>query len=291
MRNLAEYVLRGRKQAILVALLFSVLPFLGWVADAIMALVTLRKGPKEGALVLVCILIPSAIIALAGYPQIWVFSILGGTLTTYSLALTLRHYGSWGAVLQIAMLLGVVAVCIVHATVPDIGDIWAKEINNYVQNLKGFDNEGMQKGLQFIARIGTGLQVTLLLLGDIFTLLMARLAQAMLYNPQGLRQELCNIRLGTLGAGLFILVLLGSIAGVDAAIDSLPVVILPFGLAGMSLVHSFIITQKNSKFWLCMFYGLLLLLFLYVIGILVILALCDSWWNLRRFFSKVYNSN
>lgn len=296
MRNLAEYVMRGRKQAILVALLFAILPFLGWVADAIIALVTLRKGSKEGVIITLWVCLPAVIIALAGYPQIWFYNIIGGTLLTYVLAVVLRHYGSWGMVLQIGMVVGVVAVFLVHSIVPDVGAMWTKEVLIYLQAMKQqsilqVQGENLQKSAELLAKIGTGFQVVFLLLGDFFNVLIARWAQALLYNPNGLRPELYKIRLGLLGVSVFILVMLASLVGADAAIDSIPVIFFPFLLAGLSLVHHFISVRDYSKWWLLVFYGLLILLFPYMVGILVSLAVLDVWWDLRRYFSKVSSSS
>jgi hypothetical protein len=53
MRALAELVMKGRKQAAFVAVIAALLPLLYWVSAAVIALVTLRKGPQDGAGVLV----------------------------------------------------------------------------------------------------------------------------------------------------------------------------------------------------------------------------------------------
>ena len=118
------------------------------------------------------------------------------------------------------------------------------------------------------------MQVAVLLLGNLFSLLVARWAQALLYHPDGLRQELYNIRLGVVAVAVLGLIVLGSMGGVAAAIDSLPVILLIFVVAGLSLVHAFF-AAINQKLWLVVFYGLLVVLFPYMIGLLVILALLD----------------
>jgi len=292
MRNLAEYILRGRKQAVLLALLFTILPLLGWVADAIVALVTLRKGAKEGAFVLLWVLLPSVVFAIAGYPQLWIYNILGGSLVTFVLALALRHYGNWSAVLQIGMLLGVLAVLLAHLWMPNLEQVWTQDIALYLKTLK--EQSVLLKSfqqspgnVQILAKIATGLQAAFLLLGDFFNVVMARWAQSLLYNPGGLRQELYDIRIGSVGVSVLILVVLGSLAGMSTMTDCLPVVILPIALAGISLVHGFVQTVKHPGLYLFLFYGLLVTLFPYFIGILVIIALLDSWLDLRQYTARI----
>ncbi len=288
-RSVAEYVMRGRKQAVLVALLFTVIPLMGWVADAIVALVTLRQGAKEGAFVLFWVILPGTVLGLMGYRQIWLYSVVGGTAVTYVLALLLRHTGSWGTVLQIGAILGIVAVILAHIIAPDIAQVWAKDFAVYMQSVKqsslAISPQEMQKGQTLLVKIATGLQVALLLLGNLFSLGIARWAQAQLYNPGGLQQELYNIRLGYVAIGILGVVVFGSIVGIDATVDSIPIVLLIFVIAGLSLVHAFFAT-KNQKFWIIVFYGLLVMLFPYMIGTLVMLALLDCGWNFRQRFSS-----
>ncbi len=288
MRFLAEFVMRDRMRAVLVALLFTAIPLFGWVADAIVALVTLRKGTREGALVLIWVILPGTVLGLMGYPQVLFYGVLGGTVTTYLGAVLLRHYGSWAILLQVGAIVGIIAVVLVHILVPDIAQSWSKGFALYIQSMKSQPNfpvqaQDIQKGADFLVKIATGLQVAVLLLGNLFSLLVARWAQALLYHPDGLRQELYNIRLGVVAVAVLGLIVLGSMGGVAAAIDSLPVILLIFVVAGLSLVHAFF-AAINQKLWLVVFYGLLVVLFPYMIGLLVILALLDSWWNLRRRF-------
>ena len=51
MRALAEYVMRGRREALLVSTMAVVLPMFFWLGAAVVGLVTLRKGVREGAFV------------------------------------------------------------------------------------------------------------------------------------------------------------------------------------------------------------------------------------------------
>ena len=59
MRALAKYLMRGPKQAVIVAVIAAALPLMFWLSAAVLTLVTLRKGVGEGINVLVWALLPA----------------------------------------------------------------------------------------------------------------------------------------------------------------------------------------------------------------------------------------
>jgi hypothetical protein len=101
MRALAEYVMRGRAQAVLVAALATGTVLFAWIGAAVVALVTLRKGAGHGAYVLFWALLPAAMLAALGDPGP-VTTLLGVML----LAVVLRASHSWSWSLVAAVLSG-----------------------------------------------------------------------------------------------------------------------------------------------------------------------------------------
>lgn len=62
-RRIAEYVMRGRRQAVVMALIpalvaYVAIPLLISLSIVIVCLVTLRKGAKEGLIVLLSVFVP-----------------------------------------------------------------------------------------------------------------------------------------------------------------------------------------------------------------------------------------
>lgn len=286
MRGLFEYVMRGRKQAILMIVLFNLVPFLGWLSDVTVALVTLRKGAKEGFLVLIWAILPSVVFAVIGYSQFWFYNVIGGSLMVYLFAIMLRNANSWATVLCYATLFGIVGVIAVHIYNPDIAAVWAKQLTSYMQWLKGqwgtaLDFKRMENAAHLFAKFGTGLQIVFILVSDLISLLVARWGQSLLYNPNALQPELLNIRLGYVAISTLVLLVFASISGIAVAIDSMPVVLMLFSLAGLSLLHGAIALIKASKAWLFGFYGLWVLLFPYLTVLLVLVALMDCKWDFR----------
>jgi uncharacterized protein YybS (DUF2232 family) len=62
----------------------------------------------------------------------------------------------------------------------------------------------------------------------------------------------------------------------------LPVILLPFIVAGLSLLHAMMANKKGANALLAGTYCLLFLLFPYVAGLLALLGFADSCYDFRR---------
>jgi hypothetical protein len=281
--------MQSRRNAILLAVLFAIIPLMGWVADIIMALVTLRKGAREGAIVLVWVMLPSLLLALKGYPQFLLYNALAGSVITYVFALVLRHAMNWTSVIQAAVIIGVLEIIALHVVVPNIDADWSRGIINYFAMMQ--QQLALQAGdsdvrywAELLGKIITGFQITLLFLYDLIILVLARYVQARLYNPTGLRQELYNIRLSIIPIAIFALAVIGALSGNEVALDCLFLTAMPFIVAGISLTHNMAAVAKISGYWFIGFYGLLILFFPYFALALAVFALADSGFNFRQRF-------
>lgn len=285
--------MQSRRNAVLIALAFSFVPLLGWVADIIMGLVTLRHGAREGAFVLIAAMVPGLLLALKGYPQFLSYNILAGSVLIYVLALVLRSTGAWAYVLQTAVMVGVIEIVAIHIVLPTLGADWSNQALGYFANLRQqltaqISNSGVQHWAVIAGKIVIGIQFTFLMLYNLVILVLARFLQAKLYNPQGLQPELHNIRLSAVSVFLFLAAVLGSFSGVEAAFDSLVLTLLPFIVAGLSLIHYVALLTKVNSFWFIGFYGLFILFLPYCAILLAILALLDSGFNFRERIKAKY---
>jgi hypothetical protein len=279
-----NYVMRGRQQAIIVGLLFTIIPLLGWVSNVIISLVTLRKGAKEGGIVLLWVILPIVVVAALGNPWIALFDIVGGSLFVYLLALALRQTQSWKRVLEIGIIVGLSAVLLAHLLIPQIDVVWTKQLEHYTVLIKDQLNFTINtQQFQFFVKFATGFQVAVLWLGVLIDLVLARGLQSMLYNPGQLRPELEAVRLNKADALVFLFIAIASLQKFALAQDALPVVTLAFILAGLSVLHV-IVRQKNIDFkgWFLLVYGLLIVFFPYMAALLVVIALMDTCVDFRR---------
>lgn len=282
LHRFASYVMRGRRQAVIVGLLFTILPLFGWMSNVIVSLVTLRKGAKEGAIVLLWVILPAVVVAGLGNRLIILYGIIGGSLFTYVLALVLRQTQSWKAVLTASLLLGLLAVLLVHAWIPNITEVWVNQFNHYAVLIKNqFDITVNTARLQLFSKFATGFQVAFITLSVLINLILARGFQSMLYNPGQLRPELKNVRLSLWEVLVFLLIGISSFFGVAMAQDALPVIGLIFVLAGISIFHAMADLKNVTHKWIFLFYVLLGVFFPYVAIVLIIFAIIDSLFNLR----------
>jgi len=291
MKPFGAFLMRGRRNAALLALLFALLPFLNWLSVIIMALVTLRKGAKEGALILLCVLMPACILALIARDFAILYNVLLTAIIVWLLAIVLHKSHDWSVVLLVGVALGIVGIIAVHSYIDDINAWWQQRMLAYLQQVSTdmHVNTVQQKQVvMHLSKIATGIQATLLLAVNLLWLLVARYWQAILYNPGALRAELHRIRMPRWASIVLVLLgLAGLLTQFMVIVDLLPIALLAFMLAGLSLVHFIIAARKAHWLWLLVFYIILVFALPYIGMALVILALADSLLNLRQRYQAV----
>lgn len=271
MKGLAEFVMMGRKQAIMVTLLLGLIPMVNLLSPAIIGLVTLRKGLKEAGLVLVWAILPLAAWALAGdvIPLILLFGIA-------ALAWILRESESWEFTLLAAILVGVCVELYMRSQSELLGIVHA-QFESYLSG----QNMQMVSLEQFRETIPSLFGAVYMFLA-VLLLILSRWMQAGLYNPGGFQQEFHGLRIGRkVAVGLLTAMLLATFVGFIPE-SWVFYFIMPLILSGVALVHGLVGKKKASAMWLVAFYAL----FPWLTQILVMVALIDSWYDFRARMSK-----
>ncbi len=276
MRGLAEYVMSGRRQAATVVVLLGLIPMLNLLSGAVVALVTLRKGPQEGGLIMMWALLPAGLQWLVGdtAPAIMV---VGVTLLAY----LLRRTQSWQQVLLLATVIGL----LLQMSLP--------LQTEYVANIQRL-LDGLLEGGAGIPVTTEGLtleeakaQMLALWLGFygvehilVFTacLMLGRYWQALLYNPGGFKQEFHNLRIDPRVMGALLALLLAGLAGVQPLDSWMMVFCVIPGLCGLAVTHYVVAARKLGTGWLVLTYLLALL----VTPVVVIVGFVDSWLDIRK---------
>lgn len=277
MRALAEYAMKGRAQAVIVAGFATGSVLFAWVGAAIVALVTLRKGGAQGSHVLFWAMCPAVVIAAMGDTGP-ATTLLGVMLA----ALVLRHTASWQMALLAALASGVLTV-LVMAT---IGQHYVEEIlrllnDAFSQVASQSDNLSQTEGaLPTVSQI-TGLLGLSNAFIVVVSLILARWWQSVLYNPGGFGVEFKALRLSPQLTVLLIAIGLSvSMLGADYRLWAL-LFVLPLVFSGIALVHALVEKRKLSSNWLVVFYISCLLLDPVKV-VLLFLAIIDSWFDIRR---------
>ncbi len=276
MRVLAEYVMKGRTQAVITAVLTTGSVLLAWVGAAVIGLLTLRRGPAQSSQVLLWAMLPAVV--LAGFDEPGPLSTLLGMMLV---ATVLRSTVSWPWALAAAVVSGLVTG-LVLATV---GQGYVEQILQlFTQTVEQMRSERGAESVPEFEMPGAVQLAGLLGLSNAFTvvmcLLLARWWQALLYNPGGFRAEFHNLRLPPmLTVGLLAVASVVILLGDDYRLWAL-LFALPFLFAGFGLVHGLAGRKGIGGNWLGLFYIAWLLVDPLKM-LLLLLAVADSWLDFR----------
>lgn len=278
MKALAEYVMRGRVQALWVAVLTAGTLMFSWLSAAIIALVVLRKGMTEGSYILMWAVLPAGAILFMGE-----IGPLGMLLGTSVLAGVLRWTMSWSytllAAVAVGLLTGLLLMTLGAGYLATIADIFRQFIEQFQQQLS---EQGEQVSIQApsITQIA-GLLAMMNAVSSVLCLILARWWQSLLYNPKGFGEEFRALRLTPpVTLVLIVLGLVASTLGFEyrawAMIFAIPMV-----FAAFALLHWAVNKRQMSGQWLFVAYMLWFFADLVKAG-LVLLAVADSWIDFRR---------
>lgn len=283
MRALAEFIMRGRMQAGIVALFNLVVPLFPLAA---VALVTLRQGIAEGFLMVLVGLIPPVLLTIVGAAQAHV--VLGGAvlglLMAYVPAVVLRVTVSLSSAIMACLLTALGLVILTVWLLPDV----ALDFKGVATAFQGVSSGEVPVAAdQAALTISTlsGFMALAFLLNGLSSLIVARWWQSLLYNPEGFGQEFRSLQLGrSLTLILALLAVLLYLQGPGYGLWAL-LCLLPLVLVAIAIVHSAMKFYRLNGVWLAIFYGLLIMLSP-IILLLAILGLADSWLNIRSRFVR-----
>ena len=292
MKALAAFIMKGRMQAVMVASVFTVLALLitplGIASSAVVALVTLRRGIREGLLLLFLGLAALMGLGMLLFGQPLPLAVAGGLLWLPMLILAevLRATRSLRLVIEVAVLLGMLAIGMQYLLLDDVTGFWAGVLEEYSTQImdpnvvSDADRRTMVADMAPWMAGGMGAAWFLQLALSLF---LARSWQALLYNPGGFGEELRQLRLGY---WLLILVpallVLGSLAEKPGLVSQLALVgMAAFFLQGVALVHGLVKEFNANQGWLIGFYLLLVIGMPASFTAVSAAGFADGWLNFR----------
>ena len=299
MRALASYLMRGPLQAVLVTVVGSVLslillPF-SHLSGAAIGLVTLRKGTKQGAIVLAGALLVTSILAMIaqGQPTYAFGFALVMWLPMLILAAVLRNVRSLPRTFMVSMLFGWIVIISTFVVLDEPGIWWYETIVSPMfepvfeqSTVDAEQREVMQQYLKEYAEKMTGYLAVFMMYFHIFTLIIARWWQSMLYNPGGFKAEFQGLKFGKGLAyalpvlGLITIMKFGTLSIITGHFAM--VVFALFVIQGLSVAHSIVDTMKKQTPWLVATYVLIFFFW----HIVALAGMVDNWMDLRSFPKK-----
>ncbi|RNF52273.1 hypothetical protein EBI00_05060 [Marinomonas hwangdonensis] len=284
MSSLANWVMKKRLNAIIGVMAFGLIPVMFWLAAAILGLVVLRKGVKEGIPVLAWGCLPALVLWAVQGDATALLVLVDVMLLSYLLRSTM----SWSWVLLAGSFLAVVSTLIQPLLMGDVLNM-AVALIQKVLTSEGVDVPDRDIIFSQAVMAVSIFQVVI----AIVSLFLARKWQAGLYNPGGLRTEFHQLRLPipfslVLGG----MILIGESLGGSFSIFSqaaIPALVLP----GLALIHGILAKKEIGIVGLIAFYLVgFFVLNMYFVNVLVTLCVIDSFVDIRsRIQGKASNSS
>lgn len=273
MHELAKLSMRGPTQAIILACISMLIPMMFWFSAAVVALVTLRKGFNQGAVVFFWTILPA---------MVWLFAVqdpgaLIVLVLSFLMANILRITMSWQITLVSGALVSLILGWLSPYIMPDLIEVLMDLADEFFKELaKQSDQEysgQMQDGFQSLMIAGFASSFYGIAIGSVC---MARSWQSKLFNPGGWQEEFYNIRIQPrLLLLVLVLIVITPALGLNTAVVVFTAIILLI-FSGIALVHGLIAKRKMTSQWLIGFYVSIFLLFPTVLMLVAAVAVIDS---------------
>lgn len=296
MRSLAEFVMRGRWQAVgtiaALGMLGWLLPPVSYLSGAAVGLCALRHGAREGFLVVSYATLGAGLVTLVGIGNVLpaMFLAVAWWLPIWLCAQVLRVSRSQGLALAAIGGFAVLAVVAARVLVDDVEGWWRGVLEHLISTEPGHEDMGPERAmLDALAVMMNGLVAGAFAMSVMIALLIARYWQALLYNPGGFRAEFEEFRLP--GALVPAVVLTGIFATIEALIfgqrhglvtDLLVVAVAMYGFQGLAIAHHYVRSRQLASAWLVALYVAVLVVPHIALVALAALGLLDHRVNFRH---------
>ena len=286
MKGLAEFVMRGRFQALLVTVAGSGSLMFCWISAAVVALVILRKGVAAGLWLVFWGLLPAGVLAYAVGDSGPLSLLLGTTALAIILRNTVNLRLAVLASVAVGGLTGLAMVAFAGASLEQIVTYFGEFLASLEQQLSQGDQQivlARPDATQIAGMMGVGAGMTAVL-----CLLLARYWQALLYNPGGFGGEFKSLYYPPAVTALLALLTVG-LASMGASYRTWAMIcVIPLMFSGLALVHARAEVRGQGKGWLAVFY-VAWLIFDPVKLLVLFAAIADSWMNFRQRWTPANN--
>lgn len=280
-------LLENKQQAIMFAVVFSILPFASWLSVALVSLVTLRKGARSGFDLLLPALVVHSVPLMMLIP---LSSALINTLIAYVpcyfAALALRQTEKWQVVFGVFLIQAFLGCLLIQFLAPDFIVLQFDQFKQLLTQYQELIDSGIDSiSSTDLAHLFFGIQILSAIFSATISLMFARSIQAKLFLPGGFKNELRTFRSGKLSLLVLIAAALGTYYEMPLAINVLPIVLCYFLLSGFCLAY-FIFSRKSQ---FKVFIILLLLIMLkptFVLFAYIVFGSLDSLFNFRSYLPE-----
>ena len=298
MKKIGEFLLAKEMNAIVVAFLAALLPVFsvptGFIATIIVALVTLQKGPKSGFWVLSWVALPA--VSMLFLHRLGMIDVLFfRSLAIWIFASLFYRLRNWSRLLELVAVVCALLIALLHIIKPDIEQWWVTQLTTYIQHVIAASHWRIavtpSEFAQRLAPMITGVAAFFFASGVLFELMIARWWQTYLVNSGEFGKEFIAIRVERFFALEMVVLLVLMLINIKIATDIFPIVLLPFCVAGLSIVHFYARQKKSLIYFLVVIYVGLIFVPVVIVSILSLLAFIDTWRHFRRSVSATVERN
>jgi hypothetical protein len=265
------------------------LPPLSYLASGVIALTTLKMGPKEGIRVLLASVVTFGLLAALMLGQIWIagVALLSAWLPVFLVTLALGYSRSLSLAILASTAVGGLVIIAMYVLVPDQVSFWTDLLSPLLERLSQQENWPYSEADTLsVTYMMTGLLAAGVSFNALVGVLIGRAWQAQLFNPGAFGQEFRQLRIGKplalVAAGVITLAVAGVGTTLPLVVDVLPVLILALTIQGVAIVHALVKARGKGVTWLVVMYVLLVLLSVQMTMILTSLGVLDQWFNFRK---------
>ncbi len=290
---LARFILKGPSQAALVAAAMAILGILFapaiWLSAAAIALVTLVKDHRKGAMVLVYATLGAGLFSslLFSSPLVAVYFVLMAWLPAWLAAVVLKQTVSLAFSLLLLAALSLAAIVMLYLGFPDFGELWRQPLDDLAEQLVS-QSEGqltlaqLEQVKEMAIQLIPGLLASSILLGTMISLFLARWWQAVLMNPGGFGEEFRSLQLGRVAAMIAVVLCFAAAVVANEMMFAMMLVVFALYLTqGTAIMHSVVAGRKLSVVWLYVLYVMMFLL-PHIVVLLGLIGLVDAWIDIRK---------
>jgi len=279
MRALAAFVMRGRGQALAVAVVTAGSLLFSWISAAVVALVTLRRGPAAGAWLLMWAVLPAGVLLYAFGDSSPLTLLLGTTLLALVLRSTVSVSLTLLSAVGVGLATGLLLLTLGAAYLLQLEAFFEQVFGELQQQMAGDRTDVPPLVAPGVVQIA-GLLGLMTAIGSVLCVLLARYWQASLYNPGGFAQEFQALRYP---AGIAVTLALCTLGTATLGFEYrswASVFLVPLMAAGFALIHSRATAQRSGSVLLGLIY-IGWLLFDAAKLLVALLALADSFFDFR----------
>ena len=287
MRELVRFILQGRFRAMIIAGLLGgaaqIFMPLSLISSAVAGLVVLRRGEREGFVVLLGIMVIILVInqfveSKSGFELPVTLLFLGPVFVCASI---LRTTEAQGMAIAAASIFAAFFAIAVQVFTGDAASWWGDWLKIVVQGVEGAKFQGFEENGTL--RMINGLIAMLLSLAVIISLLMARWMQAQVYNPGGFGKEFQVLQIPRrVATAVVLLILVLAIVQRQLMYDLVIIFGVMYFFQGLAILHHNNNKKGYSTAYLLPPYILLLFMPHYVFVGMACVGISDLFINYRK---------